>query len=248
MFDSKGTSMIIDFGMCVRLPQDVTGGCCRVLLSSQKKRGKASYVCPEIVREDVSDPFAADVWSLGVILFIMLTLTPLYQSPEDVAFRMLCHGQFDELVNHYETLGVRVTPCARQLIRAMLSPDPETRLTLEEVLHHPWMMADDACGASSHLRNQHHIYNHHQQQQQEEWHQQQAAGWPAHHPVSPQQQLAEKMASLRGATPLTPVGYDNKVVAAAASVLRLHHPGSAPASPPHSFESRPVTDVYSYIN
>lgn len=154
MFDSKGVSKIIDFGMCVRLPQDVTG-CSRVLLSAQKKRGKASYVCPEVVREDVSDPFAADVWSLGVILFIMLTLTPLYQSPEDVAFRMLCNGQFDELLDHYATLGVGVSPCARSLIKGMLCPDPETRLTLEEVLSHPWMLASDDIRLPFHAPHTH---------------------------------------------------------------------------------------------
>jgi serine/threonine-protein kinase Chk1 len=139
MFDSKGLCQIIDLGMCVRVPEDVTGYS-RVLLSAQKRRGKAAYVCPEVVREHVSDPFAADVWSLGVILHILLTLRPLYECPEDVAFAMLCEGRLEVLLDHY---GFGLPPPVRSLLKGMLCPDMDTRLTLEEVLHHPWMLADD---------------------------------------------------------------------------------------------------------
>ena len=41
------------------------------------------YVCPETVLELATDPFAADVWSLGVVLYILLTHRPLYADPSD---------------------------------------------------------------------------------------------------------------------------------------------------------------------
>jgi serine/threonine protein kinase len=54
-------------------------------------RGKPSYVAPEAVLDDSPlDPGALDVWALGVVLFILLTSCPLYSTPGDPAFAMLC--------------------------------------------------------------------------------------------------------------------------------------------------------------
>jgi serine/threonine protein kinase len=137
MFDKAGTVKIIDLGMCVRVPESIHSG--PVLQHPQSRRGKPTYVCPEVAHEEVFNGYAADVWSLGIIIYMLLTLTPLYHSPEDRAFRMLVGGQFDALLDSYEKHGVVVSPQARDLLSGMLHPDFRRRLTLEEVLEHPWV-------------------------------------------------------------------------------------------------------------
>lgn len=149
MFDMKNQAKIIDLGMCLKVPSGPEGR--RVLISSQSKRGKASYVCPEIAREEIFDGYAADVWSLGIILYIMLTVTPLYASPDDQAFGMIVNGDLDMLLDHYESLGLKVSPLVRDLVSGMLHLDVNSRLTLEELARHPWVTGEDRCTAAGKL-------------------------------------------------------------------------------------------------
>jgi serine/threonine protein kinase len=46
-------------------------------------------MAPEIWREEPTDGYSADVWSLGVMLYIMLTGSPLYTEPQDAYFSLL---------------------------------------------------------------------------------------------------------------------------------------------------------------
>jgi len=68
---------IIDLGMCLHVPRSSSRGGGEgndggqqspVYLKPQRCRGKPSYLSPQIVREESCDPYAADVWSLGVCL------------------------------------------------------------------------------------------------------------------------------------------------------------------------------------
>ena len=78
---SHDVANIIDLGMCLRVPKAVGAGQGPVNLTPQPCYGKPSYLSPEVVREEGCDPFASDVWSLGVCLYMMLTARPLYSSP-----------------------------------------------------------------------------------------------------------------------------------------------------------------------
>ena len=57
-----------------------------------------------------------DMWSLGVILFVMCTCTPLYGQPEDNAFLTIMKKGVGSLLNHYETFGLRLDHYARDLV------------------------------------------------------------------------------------------------------------------------------------
>lgn len=49
----------------------------------------------------VPDWHAADTWSLGVCLYMLLTGRPLYRDPEDVAFTLLAQGGAPGLLHFY---------------------------------------------------------------------------------------------------------------------------------------------------
>ena len=64
LIDERNNVKLIDFGFSVCTPQD-----------SKLKIfcGTPSYMAPEIVMKKEYNGFATDIWSLGVILFLMMT-------------------------------------------------------------------------------------------------------------------------------------------------------------------------------
>jgi serine/threonine protein kinase len=150
LVDGSGGARLIDMGMCVGVPTPSRAGEGPTILSPQPPAGKASYLSPEVARQEAFDPFAADVWSLGVLLHILLTKAPLYSSPDDYAFRLMASGHVELLLDHYATLGVSLPcPTARDLVAWMCAADPCQRPTVEQVLAHPWVAEEAQRGANA---------------------------------------------------------------------------------------------------
>uniref|UniRef100_H3GGK1 Protein kinase domain-containing protein n=1 Tax=Phytophthora ramorum TaxID=164328 RepID=H3GGK1_PHYRM len=99
--------------------------------------GKKYYMAPEIVAGGLYDPKAADVWSLGIVLFIMLTGSPLvsFASTSVKSFRSLKQAGIAAVLEAWGVAG-SMPGSARQLVSGMLEIDPSKRLTIEQVLEH----------------------------------------------------------------------------------------------------------------
>lgn len=96
------------------------------------KHGCPAYVSPEILNTTGTySGKAADVWSLGVMLYTLLVgRYPFHDSDPGALFSRIRRGQF--------CIPEHVSPKARCLIRSLLRREPSERLTAPEILLHPW--------------------------------------------------------------------------------------------------------------
>lgn len=94
--------------------------------------GSPCYSAPECLSHVEYDGRKADVWSLGVILYELVTGT----HPWDVTntAQMLQH-----IIQGSYEIPVFVSSACEDLIRAMLTVNPEERIPLHDILAHPWL-------------------------------------------------------------------------------------------------------------
>ncbi|XP_036398720.1 tribbles homolog 2-like [Megalops cyprinoides] len=109
-----------------------------------EKHGCPAYVSPEMVSGGGSySGCAADVWSLGVMLYTMLVGRYPFQDVDPGSlFSKIRRAQF--------SLPEALTPKARCLIRSLLRRDPTHRLTAHDVLDHPWFSSEIHASAFRH--------------------------------------------------------------------------------------------------
>ncbi|TMW64702.1 hypothetical protein Poli38472_011582 [Pythium oligandrum] len=103
--------------------------------------GTPGYYAPEIVRKQPYDN-KCDIWSLGVITYILLCgFPPFYDENQVEEMRKILHGEFEFVAPYFDG----VSSLAKDLIKRMLVVDASKRLSAEQVLKHAWFqdMADD---------------------------------------------------------------------------------------------------------
>lgn len=121
-----GVCKISDFGLCAPANQ-----------VSMDRVGKLGYMAPEVVAEMAYDPKQADVWSLGILFFVLLTGSPLVDIASADCDRFLAFCRFGVrriLVEwgiaaelHEETIDL----CER-----LLQINPSDRISLAAVQQH----------------------------------------------------------------------------------------------------------------
>ncbi|KAG1338264.1 hypothetical protein COCNU_04G005700 [Cocos nucifera] len=102
--------------------------------------GSIDYVSPEALsRHQVTA--ASDMWSLGVILYILLSGCPPFHAPtnREKQQRILA-GDF----NFEDQTWKTISSSAKDLISRLLAVEPYKRPTADELLKHPWVIGDSA--------------------------------------------------------------------------------------------------------
>ncbi|KAF3560727.1 hypothetical protein DY000_02019757 [Brassica cretica] len=113
----------IDFGLSMFFKPDVVGS--------------PYYVAPEVLRKQYGPE--ADVWSAGVIVYILLSgVPPFWAESEQGIFEQVLHGDLDFSSDPWPS----ISESAKDLVRKMLVRDPKKRLTAHQVLCHPWVQVD----------------------------------------------------------------------------------------------------------
>lgn len=99
--------------------------------------GSPYYVAPEVLCKLYGRE--ADVWSAGVILYILLSGVPPFWAETDAGvFKQILKGKLDFESRPWPS----ISESAKDLIRKMLERHPKNRLTAYEVLCHPWIVDD----------------------------------------------------------------------------------------------------------
>jgi len=77
---------------------------------------------------------ASDVWSLGVVAYMMLCGSSPWGHTEAETRRYICSGR-----PVYRADFHKLTPRARHFVQSLLNPNPVARPTAKEMLEHPWL-------------------------------------------------------------------------------------------------------------
>ncbi|KAJ7563894.1 hypothetical protein O6H91_03G129300 [Diphasiastrum complanatum] len=99
--------------------------------------GSPYYVAPEVLRKHYG--VEADIWSAGVILYILLSgVPPFWAETEKGIFEQVLRSELDFVSDPWPG----ISESAKDLIRKMLCPNPDKRFKAHQVLCHPWIQED----------------------------------------------------------------------------------------------------------
>lgn len=131
LLDANGTLKISDFGLSNI--QRGAGSSGNTML--QTVCGTPNYVAPEVLKEKGYDGLKADIWSCGVVLFVMLAgYLPFDDENVNALFTKIERGEY--------RMPRNVGSEAKSILAAMLTIDPADRITLDGIIAHPWFVVD----------------------------------------------------------------------------------------------------------
>ncbi|CAI8602147.1 unnamed protein product [Vicia faba] len=96
--------------------------------------GNLYYMAPELLMKNYGPE--VDIWSVGVILYILLCGVPLFwaETEQGVSQAIIL-----SVIDFKRDPWPMVSDNAKDLVKKMLDPDSKRRLTAQEVLDHPWL-------------------------------------------------------------------------------------------------------------
>eukprot|EP00826_Nyctotherus_ovalis_P030099 TRINITY_DN2390_c0_g4_i1.p1 TRINITY_DN2390_c0_g4~~TRINITY_DN2390_c0_g4_i1.p1 ORF type:complete len:720 (-),score=267.85 TRINITY_DN2390_c0_g4_i1:106-2265(-) len=121
LMDAKDSAKLCDFGWSN-------------FFNSSRTRytycGTPDYLSPEMIRQQGHDQ-RLDIWNLGVLLFEMLTGRPPFEGRNQKEL-------FDNIIRLKISYPKDFPKLAKDLVAKLLKPNPKDRLSLKELLEHPW--------------------------------------------------------------------------------------------------------------
>ncbi|CDJ46330.1 CAM kinase, CDPK family TgCDPK1, putative [Eimeria brunetti] len=107
------------------------------------KIGTAYYIAPEVLHGTYDEK--CDVWSTGVILYILLSGCPPFNGANEFdILKKVEKGKFTFDLPQWK----KVSEAAKDLIRKMLAYVPSMRISARDALEHPWFKQADAAAAA----------------------------------------------------------------------------------------------------
>lgn len=128
LLDEDQNMKLIDFGLCAK-PQ---GGmenhlytCC----------GSPAYAAPELISGKEYLGSQADLWSMGILLYALLCgYLPFDDEKIPQLYKKIQNGKYEN--------PPWLTEESKTLISRMLQVDPQKRVTIKQLMTHPWLTKD----------------------------------------------------------------------------------------------------------
>ncbi|XP_039299068.1 calcium/calmodulin-dependent protein kinase type 1 isoform X1 [Nilaparvata lugens] len=134
--DEDSKIMISDFGLSKMEDSGIMATAC----------GTPGYVAPEVLAQK---PYgkAVDVWSIGVISYILLCgYPPFYDENDANLFAQILKGEFDFDSPYWDD----ISDSAKDFIRQLMCVDVDKRYTCRQALAHPWISGNAASNKNIH--------------------------------------------------------------------------------------------------
>ncbi|XP_037496241.1 CBL-interacting serine/threonine-protein kinase 9 isoform X2 [Jatropha curcas] len=126
LLDSYGILKVSDFGLSAIMSQQVQGD---GLLHTTC--GTPNYVAPEVLKDKGYDGATSDVWSCGVILYVLMAgYLPFDEPSLRELYKQICSADY--------TCPSWFSSGAKKLVKRILDPNPMTRITIPEILEDEW--------------------------------------------------------------------------------------------------------------
>ena len=117
---------IIDFGTAIIFNKNK---------NDKALTGSIYYISPEVLSKNRNYSEKCDVWSCGIIMYILLTgLPPFNGESDEEIIRKIMNGKFDLKKYPWPI----ITSQAKDLIKKLLEFNVNDRISAEEALNHPW--------------------------------------------------------------------------------------------------------------
>lgn len=93
--------------------------------------GSPCYAAPEMLNGKEYKAAPIDIWSSGIILYAMLCgYLPFEDDDNEELYKKICEGKF--------TIPKHVSEQAKDLIKKVLTTDPDKRISIYQIKLHPW--------------------------------------------------------------------------------------------------------------
>lgn len=132
LLDAEGNVKICDFGVSRMVSADEV---------VREQCGTPAYIAPEIIGNKGYKGFHTDHWSLGVLLYAMLTAAVPFKASN-------MQELLEVIMKRKVSFPLGMSRLAIDLIKSLLKVNPAERLSIPEILEHPWMkeeLCDEEC-------------------------------------------------------------------------------------------------------
>lgn len=100
--------------------------------------GTLNYVAPDVITRTEGQVYekSVDMWSVGVLLYILLSGMQPFSGTEEQIFEKIVNADY----NFKSPMWRSVSNSAKDLICKLLELSSDKRLTAEQALRHPWVV------------------------------------------------------------------------------------------------------------